>query len=60
MSLEEKIDSIIGMLQEAKSDASKCDNGKVGSPGTRLRKAAQEAKRNLDEVRRGVIAARKP
>ncbi len=59
MSLEEKLDGIIALLAEAKEDASKCDKGKAGSPGTRLRKAAQEAKRGLDELRREVIEARK-
>lgn len=59
MSLEEKLDGIIALLAEAKEDASKCDKGKTGSPGTRLRKVSQEAKRGLDELRREVIEARK-
>jgi hypothetical protein len=59
MSIEEKLDALIELLTSAKDDAAKCDNGKAGSPGTRLRKNAQEAKRTLDEIRRGVIEIRK-
>ena len=59
MSLTEKIDSIIALLTEAREDAEKCDKGKTGSPGTRLRKSAQEAKKSLDELRKEVIACRK-
>ena len=59
MSIEEKLDGLIQLLTEAKDDASKCDKGKAGSPGTRLRKVAQEAKRGLDEIRKEVLEARK-
>jgi len=59
MSLAAKLDSIIAVLSEAREDAEKCDKGKTGSPGTRLRKASQEAKKSLDELRKEVIACRK-
>ena len=59
MSIEDKLDGLITLLSEAKEDAEKCDKGKTGSPGTRLRKVAQEVKRGLDDIRRGVIDARK-
>ena len=59
MPLVDKIDSVVEMLQAAREDAEKCDKGKTGSPGTRLRKSAQEAKKVLDELRKDVISARK-
>jgi len=53
-----QIDAIILALQEAREDAVKVDAGKTGAPGTRVRKAAQEAKKSLDLLRKSVIAAR--
>ena len=58
MSVSAELDKIIATLQEAKADADKVDAGKAGAPGTRVRKAAQEAKIALDGIRKAVIAAR--
>lgn len=54
-----QIDALILTLQEAREDAAKVDAGKTGSPGTRVRKVAQEAKKSLDELRKSVVALRK-
>ena len=59
MTTAELLDQIIADLTAAREDATKVDNGKPGSPGTRVRKAAQEAKRNLDGLRKAVIDIRK-
>lgn len=58
MSVSDQLNAIISNLQAAVEDAGKVDSGKAGAPGTRLRKAAQEAKKGLDEIRKGVLAAR--
>jgi hypothetical protein len=58
MSMTDKIDRIIQDLQEARTDAEKCDGGKPGAPGTRLRKAASQATKDLAELRKDVLAAR--
>lgn len=58
MSVADQLNAIIANLQEAAEDAAKVDSGKAGAPGTRLRKAAQEAKKGLDDIRKGVLAAR--
>jgi hypothetical protein len=58
MSMTEKIDRIINDLEAAKADAEKCDSGKAGAPGTRLRKAASQAGKDLAELRKDVLAAR--
>jgi hypothetical protein len=58
MSIEAQIDRIIADLTAAKADAAKCDSGKAGAPGTRLRKAASQATKDLKSIREAVIAAR--
>ena len=58
MSIEAQIDRIIADLTAAKEDAAKCDKGQAGSPGTRLRKAASQASKDLKTLRESVIAAR--
>jgi len=58
MSMTAKIDRIIADLQDARADAEKCDEGKPGAPGTRLRKAASQAAKDLAGIRKGVLAAR--
>lgn len=58
MSIEAQIDRIIADLTAAKEDAAKCDNGKAGAPGTRLRKAASQATKDLKVVRQAVLDAR--
>jgi len=59
MKLATKLGALITILEEAKADAEKCDGGKVGAPGTRLRKTAQTAKKNLDEIRKEILEMRK-
>lgn len=59
MSIAQQLDQIIEDLQAAKADALKVDAGKVGEPGTRVRKAAQGAKGALDALRKDVLEARK-
>lgn len=54
-----QIDALILALQEAREDAAKVDAGKTGSPGTRVRKVAQDAKKSLDELRKSIVALRK-
>jgi len=58
MSMTDKIDRIIANLQDARTDAEKCDGGTPGAPGTRLRKAASLAAKDLAELRKDVLAAR--
>ena len=58
MSVSDQLNATITLLQDALEDAQKVDSGKAGAPGTRLRKAAQEAKKNMDSIRKGVLAAR--
>ena len=58
MSVTEKLDKIIADLQAAKEDATKVDSGKAGTPGTRVRKAASEAAKNLKGLRQAVLDAR--
>ena len=58
MSMTDKIDRIVQDLQAARADAEKCDDGKPGAPGTRLRKAASQAAKDLAELRKDVLAAR--
>lgn len=58
MKITAMIDDIIENLTAAREDALKCDAGKPGAPGTRLRKAASQASKDLKAVRDAVIAAR--
>jgi len=59
MKVATKLGALIVILEEAKADAEKVDAGKCGAPGTRLRNAAQVAKKTLDELRKDVLALRK-
>jgi len=59
MKLATKLGALITILEEAKADAEKVDNGKAGAPGTRLRKTAQTAKKTLDEIRKEILDLRK-
>ena len=58
MTIETQLDQIIAALQAVKPDATKCDKGQSGAPGTRVRKAASQATRNLKVMREAVILAR--
>ena len=58
MSVSEELDKIIAALQEAKADADKVDAGKAGTPGTRLRKAASQARKDLKELGAAVLEVR--
>ena len=58
MSIEDQISRIIADLTAVKEDATKCDAGKAGDPGTRLRKAASQAAKDLKTLREAVITAR--
>jgi len=55
----EVIDSMIAKLEAVKADASKCDGGQAGNPGTRVRKAMAEVRETAGQVRKDVLAARK-
>jgi len=58
MSIKSQIEAIIVDLGAALPDAEKVDAGKPGLPGTRVRAAAQAAKKSLDELRKSVQALR--
>ena len=58
MSVSEQIEETIKALEELKADAEKVDKGMTGAPGTRVRKIAMTVKKNMDEVRKSVLAAR--
>lgn len=58
MSMTDKIDRIIEDLEKARPDAEKCDAGKAGAPGTRLRKACSLAREDLLAIRKDVLTAR--
>lgn len=57
--IETALDAMIATLEAARADAQKCDKGRAGAPGTRVRKAAAEAREGLGELRKLVLAARK-
>ena len=59
MTLEDRIIGLIAILEEARADAAKCDKGKTGAPGTRLRKTATKVSQGLKELRAEVLEARK-
>ena len=59
MSIEASINDIIAKLEGAREDAQKCDKGKAGAPGTRVRTIAQEVKDDLQELRKAVLDVRK-
>ena len=54
-----RLDAVIANLQEARADAEKCDKGKTGAPGTRVRKITGKGAFDLKEIRKAVIEARK-
>mgnify|MGYP003640228575 CR=1 len=54
-----QIDAAILILQEARADADKCDKGKMGAPGTRLRKTAQDIAKRMKDLRADVLSSRK-
>jgi hypothetical protein len=58
MSIVAQIEKIVSDLQASIPDATKVDAGKTGLPGTRVRAAAQDAKKALDELRKSVTALR--
>jgi hypothetical protein len=58
MSIKADIEKIISDLHAAFPDAEKVDKGKTGLPGTRVRAAAQAAKKSLDDLRKSVQALR--
>jgi hypothetical protein len=45
-------------LEASVPDAKKIDKGKVGEPGIRLRRVAQEMKGDMDVLRKEVLALR--
>lgn len=53
-----RLNAIIETLTEARDDAEKVDKGKAGAPGTRLRKVASEAQKQLQLLRSEVIEVR--
>jgi hypothetical protein len=59
MDLVARINAAISHLEDAREDALKVESGKTGAAGTRVRKAAQEVKVLMGDVRKDVIAARK-
>ena len=59
MDLVARITAAIAHLEEAKADAEKVEAGKTGAPGTRVRKAAQEVKTLMSDLRKEVLEARK-
>jgi hypothetical protein len=58
MSIEAQVDRIIADLTAVKEDSAKCDKGQAGAPGTRVRKAASQAAKDLKTLREAVIIAR--
>ena len=59
MSITDKLNEIIHHLQASLEDAEKVDKGQAGSPGTRLRKSATRAGKELSQLRKDVLEARK-
>jgi hypothetical protein len=59
MSIEAELNAIIAKLEGAREDAQKCDKGKAGAPGTRLRACAEEAKKDLQGLKKAVLEVRK-
>ena len=58
MTLTKSLDIIIATLLEARADAEKYDSGKLGAPGTRVRKVATGAQASLKDLRALVINGR--
>lgn len=57
MSVKESLAKIIANLQAAEADADKCDRGNK-SAGVRVRKAAQDATKDLKGLRQEVLEVR--
>jgi len=53
------LDTIIGNLQAVRDDALKCDKGRAGAAGKRVRAAAQDGRKALYDLRKLVVDARK-
>jgi hypothetical protein len=58
MSVEAQLNALIKKLEDARDDAQKCDKGRAGAPGTRLRKVASEVRDGLSDLRKTIIDAR--
>ena len=58
MSTQDKLNHAISLLQGAMDDAQKCDDGRAGAPGTRLRKTCQQVKEILNDIRVSVLDQR--
>lgn len=58
MTITQRIDQIIADLTALKVDAAKCDSGKAGAPGTRVRKAAAQTTKDLKDLRAAVLDIR--
>lgn len=56
--LTAQIDATILLLEEMKDDAGKCDSGKTGAPGTRLRKNATDITKAMKDLRANVLTLR--
>ena len=56
--IQAELNRIIDLLQCSLDDAAKCDDGRAGTPGTRLRKCAQDAREMLKNLRASVLAHR--
>ena len=61
MTLSQKIDSLVILLQEAKADADKFESGARGAnpAGTRLRKVAQTVSKELAGLRKSISETKK-
>lgn len=58
MTIEGRVKGMILKLEESLGDAKKIDKGKVGEPGIRLRRVAQEMKGDMDVLRKEILAKR--
>lgn len=58
MSVAAQLEILIKKLEDAREDAEKCDKGRAGAPGTRVRKIASEVREGLGDLRKAVLDAR--
>jgi len=58
MTTLDQLNTILAALEAVKDDADKFDKGN-GTAGTRVRKAAMEAKKTLDDLRRDIQETKK-
>ena len=56
--LTPQIQAAISILEDALSEAEKCDRGAVGQPGVRLRALTSDVTRRMREVRMQVLDLR--